>query len=166
VREIVNKQKAPKDTVLNNIMKEIDEENGIIVDIATEKNQKKIIPEKKQKRSWLHVFFNFTLLVLVLFILFVVYVIAIATTEETAIKPLITPSPTPIVVPVQASNPVGKSIKNINLLEKKTVELTPTNKKRQSIKTLHKDTLSLSLEKEEALIRKRAKEALMQQMKN
>jgi len=166
VREIVNKQKVPKDTVLNNIMKEIDEENGIVVDVPIEKKQKKIIPKKKKKRSWLHVFFNFTLLALILFLLFVVYVIVMATTEETVTKPIVTPSPTQIVVPVQASKPVEKNTKNINVLKKKTVELTPTNTKQKSIKIPHKDTLSLSPEKEEALIRKRAKEALMQQMKN
>ena len=46
VREIVNKQKAPKDTVLNNIMKEIGEENGIVVDVVAEKN-----PSQKRSKN-------------------------------------------------------------------------------------------------------------------
>jgi len=166
VREIVNKQKAPKDTVLNNIMKEIGEENGIVVDVPVETNQKKITAKKKKKRSWLHVFFNFTLLALILFLLFIIYIITLATTEETKPEDLDSASSTQIVVPVQANKPVEKNIKNVDVLEKKTVKLTPTRKKQQNIKTPHKDTLTLSPEKEEALIRKRAKEALMRQMKN
>lgn len=156
MREIVNKQKAPKDTILNNIMKEIDEENGIVADEAIEKNPKKSISKKKQKRSWLRLFFTFMFIVIVLSVLFVIYIITIATKKETSGQTLNTASRTHVVVPIKANKAVEKSSQSINLVKKEQNPLKKPSKK----------TLSLSEEEKEALIRKKAKEALMEQMKN
>ena len=93
---------------------------------------------------------------IILCVLFVIYIITLATNEETSEQTLNTASRTQIVVPIKVSKAVEKSSKNINLLKK---EQNP-------IKKSPAKTIPLSKETEEALIRKKAKEALMEQMRN
>ncbi len=159
MQKIINKQRAPKDTVLNNILQEIDEENGV------NNIPKKEIPEKKkkeksgkvEKRSWLSIIFYLMLVAIIFFILIIIYFITIATKDEK----MKTAERKEVFVPIKK---IKKEIKNIEknaqyiILPKKP----KVEKEKVIMKPIH-SIVSLSKEERE---RKKAKATLMEQMKN
>jgi len=83
--EIINKQKAPKDILLNSILKEIDEENGVtvepeIVPKEEKSKSKKKSKKKKEQHPLLRGLFYFLSTMIVLFLMFMVVMITL--TEE------------------------------------------------------------------------------------
>lgn len=155
MQKIINKQKAPKDTILNNIMHEIGEENAVVNNIVKREIKKEVYVKKKKKRSWLSIFFNLMLIVITLVILFIFYIITIASKDEGRKSTSKIPVHKEIFVSSAVPKVIEKSTQHIELFKKPIVEKKPTENKS-----------TITEEKEKVLERKRAKAALMEQMNN
>lgn len=95
--EIINKQKAPKDILLNSILQEIDEENGVTVEAKTvpKKNKSKKKPnKKKEQHPLLRVLFYFLSTMIVLFLMFMIVMITLTEEEVQENKKEEAPLPT------------------------------------------------------------------------
>ena len=169
MEKIVNKHKAPKDILLNKILKEVDEENGVVVEIQKDKIKKK--PRKKP--SWLKRFFYFSLFILGISIFLVIYFInhAIededlktlqvqpmqkqtkAVPKETIKEPMIRVQDLAIIS-TSATTPIVK-MKN-KYIEPKKVKI------QEVINVIE----SLSEEEKEIIKRKQAKSKLLEEMNN
>jgi len=153
MKEIVNKHKAPKDTLLNSIMQEIDEENGLEI-----KPKEEAVIKVRKKRSFLKLLFNFILTLIFLVILFVLYVV-ISSVEESALKHKIAPPERVVSMPVRV---IAKKV------VKKTMPLFETHielfKKPKVVEKRVDKPLKIKLQPKKKTQRELAKEALRQQM--
>ena len=160
MRKIINKQRAPKDTILNNIMLEIDEENGVVVDVPKEV----VLPKKKKvkKRPWLGTFLKIIMTLTTLLILYVLYIIIFATQKEEVKTSENTHGQKAIIVPIKVAKPSKIPTHTIAPVKKKIKKSEPTKKE---VKQPVNNSETHSNEDKEALVRKEAKAALMKQMK-
>jgi hypothetical protein len=157
MQKIVNKQKAPKDILLNKILKEIGEENGVVVE---EPKPEQEVREKPKKRSWLRVLFIIMLLLVIGLSAFVGYVVYSAAQQNPVEKkPVVKKEKNlPVIEPV-------KEMQTPKPIEDHVIQMKiPQTKKKETKQTLPK--APLTPEELKAQERKKAKAALLQQMKN
>ena len=157
--KIINKQKAPKDILLNSILQEIGEENGI----ETEKPSEPVKATKpRKKRSWIKIFFNFLIVLFVGVLFFVLYMINTAS-EEIAHKQTMQKEKEHQKKPY---DPMADAV--ISNVQKERVKPHPHDTHIELVPTSKKTKLSdpVKAEKKQLSEHEKAKKQLMMQMKN
>lgn len=146
MQKIINKQKAPKDIILNSILKEIGEENGIVVEPKVVETKK---TKKKKKYNWKKLFFNILIGMVFILFSFLIYLMLAKEKTESHLHPKVVK---PIKIPKVTPKPIIKkdTLKKVSKTVKKT-----TIKKRKIIQ-----------EEPKVLEHEKAKATLLQQMKN
>ena len=159
--KIINKQKAPKDILLNSILQEIGEENGIEAKKLSEPVKAKATKPRK-KRSWVKVFFNFLIVLFVGVLLFVLYMINTAS-EEIAHKQTMQKEKEHQKKPY---DPMADAV--VSNVKKERAKPHPNDTHIKLVPTSKKTNLSdpVKAEKKQLSEHERAKKQLMLQMKN
>lgn len=156
--EIINKQKAPKDILLNSILHEIDEENGIITEevIPQKKKTKKKPKKKNEQHPLLRILFYFLTTMIVLFLMFMLVMITL-TKEEKQEKMKVN-------IPVSPVEEAKKFVPK-KVYHSEDFSTSPLKKEGNTIVgTMNKKTQVKGKEAKESR-RKTAKEKLLEQMK-
>jgi len=159
--KIINKQKAPKDILLNSILQEIGEENGIKTEKTSEPVKEKSTKPRK-KRSWVKVFFNVLIVLFVGVLLFVLYMINTAS-EEIAHKQTMQKEKEHQKKPY---DPMADVV--VSNLKKQRAKSHPNDTHIELIPSSKKTKLSdpVKAEKKQLSEHEKAKKQLMMQMKN
>lgn len=161
MQEIINKQKAPKDILLNSILKEIDEENGITVKEVkptTSNKTKKTSIKQVKKHPILQIIFYLLFSLIVLFLIFMV--LMINKTEEDILAKKIPDTPIPNTVN-RAKEIISKAQYHFKDFSKSSLKKEGNN----IVGTMQKITHDKDKEPKE-FRRQTAKEVLLEQMKN